>query len=80
MKCVRVVRLVLKCRESVSDNPRRGRLTTSVSDENIEKMRKLIANDRQLTLRMIADELQINRESMGQKTLGMRKACYPHTY
>ncbi|GFU19707.1 hypothetical protein TNCV_3960581 [Trichonephila clavipes] len=42
------------------------RLETSVSDENIEKKRKLITEHRQLIVSMIADELQINRESVGQ--------------
>jgi len=65
-------------RESVSDNPRSGRPATSVSDENIVKVRKLITNDRRLTVRMIADELQINRESVRQivtQKLGMKKTC-----
>ncbi|CAL1274183.1 unnamed protein product [Larinioides sclopetarius] len=51
---------------------------TSVSDENSEKMRKLITKDRRLTVRMIADELQINLESVQQivsQNLGMRKTC-----
>ncbi|GFY15661.1 hypothetical protein TNCV_1283091 [Trichonephila clavipes] len=43
-----------------SDNPRGGRLATSVSDENIEKIRQLITKDRQLTVRMIVGELQID--------------------
>ncbi|GFV76888.1 uncharacterized protein TNCV_689581 [Trichonephila clavipes] len=46
-----------KDRESVSDNPRSEKLVISVSDENIEKVRILITKDRQLTVRMIVDEL-----------------------
>ncbi|GFV06243.1 hypothetical protein TNCV_4589021 [Trichonephila clavipes] len=53
-------------RESVSDNRRSGRLAISVSDENIEKVRKLIPKDCQLTVRMIADEVQINCESFAR--------------
>ncbi|GFW24469.1 hypothetical protein TNCV_607101 [Trichonephila clavipes] len=64
MKCVYVLLPFSKSIESVSDNPRSGRLATSVNDENIEKIRKLITEDRQLTVRMIADELLINRESV----------------
>ncbi|GFV58571.1 hypothetical protein TNCV_2897481 [Trichonephila clavipes] len=74
-----LVRRFSKSRESVSDNPRSGRLVTSVRDENIEKVRKLITKGRQLTVHVIADELQINRESMRQilsQNLGMRKMCY----
>ncbi|GFV66380.1 protein GVQW3 [Trichonephila clavipes] len=40
-------------RESVSDNLRSERPVTSVRDENIEKVSKLITKDRRLTVRMI---------------------------
>ncbi|GFS79450.1 protein GVQW3 [Trichonephila clavipes] len=48
-------------RKSVSDKSEKP--TTSISDENIKKVRKLITKDHQLTVRMIA-KLQINRESV----------------
>ncbi|GFU81714.1 uncharacterized protein TNCV_3086261 [Trichonephila clavipes] len=51
----------------------------SVSDEKITKMRKLISKDRQVTVRMIDEELQINSESMRRiiiQNLGMRKTYY----
>ncbi|GFV02540.1 uncharacterized protein TNCV_5017081 [Trichonephila clavipes] len=79
MRYVRVVHPLSKSKKSVSDNSRNGRLVISVSDENIEKMRKLITKDCQLTVRMIVDELQINHESVQQivnLNLGMRKMCY----
>ncbi|GFU40675.1 hypothetical protein TNCV_3230531 [Trichonephila clavipes] len=41
-----------KGRERVSDNPCSGKSVTSVSDENIEKMMKLITKDRPLTVRV----------------------------
>ncbi|GFV71354.1 hypothetical protein TNCV_3133451 [Trichonephila clavipes] len=50
-------------RESISDNSRSGRLAISVCDENVEKVRyseifsEYITKDRQLTVRMIVDEL-----------------------
>ncbi|GFW73068.1 uncharacterized protein TNCV_831871 [Trichonephila clavipes] len=81
MKCVPVAHQFSKGRESVFDSPRSERLATSVSDENIEKVRKLITKDHQLTEHMIAYELQINRESMRQivtQNLGIRKTCYLH--
>ncbi|GFS82193.1 hypothetical protein TNCV_250381 [Trichonephila clavipes] len=53
-------------RESASDKTRSGRPVTSFSDENTEKVRKLITKDRRLIVCMIADELQINLESMRQ--------------
>ncbi|GFW77845.1 hypothetical protein TNCV_3404181 [Trichonephila clavipes] len=40
--------------ESVFDETRNGRPATSVRDENIEKVSKLITKDHRLTLRMIA--------------------------
>ncbi|GFW57763.1 hypothetical protein TNCV_2926821 [Trichonephila clavipes] len=64
--CVRVVCPFSRSRESVSYNPHSGRLATSVSDENIEKERKLVPKDRQLAVCIIADELQINREPVRQ--------------
>ncbi|GFV80927.1 acetoacetyl-CoA synthetase [Trichonephila clavipes] len=56
--CVGVARTFLK---SVLENPRSKRLVTTVGDENIEEVRKLINKVPQLTVGMIADELQINR-------------------
>ncbi|GFT82576.1 hypothetical protein TNCV_1633781 [Trichonephila clavipes] len=47
-------------REGVSDKHRRRRLVASVSDENIEKVRKLTTKDRRLTVSMITDKSQIN--------------------
>ncbi|GFW46002.1 HTH_48 domain-containing protein [Trichonephila clavipes] len=51
-------------RESVSENPSSGRLAIPVSDENIEKVRRLITTGRLLTVRMIADELDSVRKSL----------------
>ncbi|GFY11050.1 HTH_48 domain-containing protein [Trichonephila clavipes] len=51
-------------RESVSDKACSRRPATSISDENIEKVRKLIKKDHRLTLLMIPDELQINYKSL----------------
>ncbi|GFV71984.1 HTH_48 domain-containing protein [Trichonephila clavipes] len=73
-----------KGRESVSHNTHRGEPATSVSDENIEKVRKLITKDFRLTVCMIAAELPINRESVRHivtQNFRMRKTCYclvPH--
>ncbi|GFV70612.1 hypothetical protein TNCV_3841931 [Trichonephila clavipes] len=59
-------------------NPRSGRLVTYVSNESIEKVRKLIPKDPQSTVHMIADELQINPESIPQnitQNLRIIKTC-----
>ncbi|GFW62967.1 protein GVQW3 [Trichonephila clavipes] len=53
-------------RESVSHKTCSGRPASSINDENIENVRKLITKNRQLTVSMIAAELQINRESVPQ--------------
>ncbi|GFW47888.1 protein GVQW3 [Trichonephila clavipes] len=50
--------------ESVSDKTRSGGTASFVSDENIKKVRKAIMKDRRSTVSMIADELQINCESV----------------
>ncbi|GFT86312.1 hypothetical protein TNCV_3258391 [Trichonephila clavipes] len=64
MKCVYELLTVFEKQKSVSDNHRSGRQSISVSDENIEKVRKLILQDCQLTVRMVADERQVNHESV----------------
>ncbi|GFY11242.1 protein GVQW3 [Trichonephila clavipes] len=64
-------------RKSVSDNTRSRRLVTSMSDENIEKVRKSITKNCQLTVSMIAEEPQINCKSVRQivtQNLGMNEA------
>ncbi|GFV49879.1 uncharacterized protein TNCV_1391611 [Trichonephila clavipes] len=64
---------------ALPDNPCSGGLANSVSDKKIEKVRKLITEARQLTMGIIADELQINSESVRQiatQILGMSKMRY----
>ena len=41
-------------RESIKDEPRSGRPSTSKTDNNVEKVRALVRSDRRLTARMIA--------------------------
>jgi hypothetical protein len=51
------------------------RLTTSKSDENIKKVRTLVWNYWHLAIRMIAEELNINRETVQfnlMENLGMK--------
>lgn len=65
-------------RTSVEDAPRAGRPTTARTPENIEKAKHLLANDRRLTKRMIAEELGIGVESarlIVTVDLGKRKLC-----
>ncbi|GBM11175.1 Putative uncharacterized protein FLJ37770 [Araneus ventricosus] len=51
-------------KEDVKDEPRSGRPPTSTTPDNIEQVRRMLADDRRLYLRMIAEELKINLESV----------------
>ena len=47
-------------RESIKDEPRPGRSSTSKTDNNVEKVWALVRSDRRLTVRMIASKLNLN--------------------
>jgi len=53
-------------RESIKDEPRSGRLSTSKTDNNVEIVRALVRSDRRLTVRMIASELNLNHTTVHQ--------------
>ena len=62
----------------MEDEPRAGRTSTSITDENVERVRSLVRSDRRLTLRMISSELNLNRFTFHQiltQDLHMRKLC-----
>ena len=64
--------------EEVEDSPRSGRPSTSRSEENIERVKRAVRSDRRLTVRIIAQELDINRDCVWRiltEELGMRKIC-----
>ena len=46
-------------RESVEDDEHSGRPSTSKTDENINKVRKMLINNRKLTIRELAEDLNI---------------------
>jgi hypothetical protein len=48
-------------RKDVKDGERTGCPKTDRTDENVEKVRKLIRSDRQLSVRMMAEELNLDR-------------------
>jgi len=48
-------------REQVEDEPHAGRLSTSKTNNNVERVRSLVRSDRRLTLRMMSSELNLNR-------------------
>jgi hypothetical protein len=53
-----------KGREDVKDDERTGRPKTHRTDENVEKVRKLVRSDRRLSVRMLAEELNLVRETV----------------
>lgn len=49
-------------RESVKDDPRVGRPSTATSDDNIARVNDIIMNDRRLTVRYIAKQVDMSHE------------------
>ena len=65
-------------RQEAEDDPKSGRPSTAMTDENIIRVKQLVQSDRRLTVQKIADELGLNRESVQTillHDLGMRKMC-----
>jgi hypothetical protein len=63
-------------REDVQDDPRSGQPKTQRTDANVDRVRTLVLSDRRLGVRVIAEELNINRETVQhtvKKDLGMIK-------
>lgn len=55
-----------------------GRPPTTIIDENIEAVEQVVIHDRQISIRRVADELNITKSSVHQITnehLGMKKVC-----
>ncbi|GBL96084.1 hypothetical protein AVEN_104323-2-1, partial [Araneus ventricosus] len=50
-------------KEDVEDEPRSGLPPTSTTPDNIEQVRLMRADDRRLSLRLIAEELKISLDS-----------------
>ena len=65
-------------RKDVEDDPKSGRPCTSTTDTNIKKVWQLVRSDRRLTIRVIANEVGMDKETVRTilvDTLGMRKEC-----
>ena len=63
-------------REDVQEEPRRGQPKTQRADANVDRVRTFVRSDRRLDVRVIAEELNMNRETVRQivkEDLGMRK-------
>jgi len=59
-------RLFKEGREDVQDDPRSGQPKTQRTDENVDRVRTLVRSDRRLGVRVIAEELNMNRETVRQ--------------
>ena len=65
-------------RESVADEERSGRPATSRTEENIAKICQIARENRRLTVRSIAEQVNIDRETVRKiltEGLDMRKVC-----
>jgi Mn-dependent DtxR family transcriptional regulator len=61
----------------VEDDERTGRPVTMKTDENVDKVRTLVRNDSHLSIRMIAEELNVDKETVRQiltESLKMKKS------
>jgi transposase len=64
--------------KDLQDDPRSGRPSTPRSADTIPNVRAMVTRDRRLTLRMMSDELNINKETVRQilhEDLRKRKIC-----
>ena len=52
--------------EDAEDKPRSGRTSSSTTDENVEAVRQAVLGDRRLTVRMIAEQVGIDRQTVWQ--------------
>jgi transposase len=72
-------------REDLQDDPRRGHPSTSRNADTIAHIFEMVTGDRRLTLRMMSDELNINKDTIRQilhEDLRKRKICamfVPHS-
>ena len=65
-------------REECEDDQRSGRLVTSRTDSNIDRVKQLVHADRRLTVKMICEELSIGRDAVWKiltENLKMPKLC-----
>ena len=49
-----------KDREDVNDKERAGRPSTSTTDENIDEVKKIVLVNRRITVREVAEEVNIS--------------------
>ena len=72
-------------REDIEDDPRSGRPTECRNDNNVEMISQLLRQNRHLSLRMLADEVNIGKDTVRKivvEDLRKRKICWrvvPHS-
>jgi len=67
-----------ECRESVTDEERSGRPAANRTEENIAKIRQIVRENRRLTVRSIAEQVNVNRVTVRKiltEDIDMRKVC-----
>ena len=65
-------------REDVEDDERPGRPSRSTTDENMEKVKEMVMNDRRITIREVADDVGISIGSCHEifsSALGMKRVA-----
>jgi Mn-dependent DtxR family transcriptional regulator len=67
-------------KRNVTDEERSGRSATSRTEENIADIRQIVLENRRLTVRSIAEQVNIDRETVKKilrvtEDLDMRKVC-----
>jgi len=65
-------------RENIKDDPRSGRPISSTNDQDVEVVWAVIAKDRRLSVRMIAEETGLDKNTVNRiltDHLHMRKIC-----
>jgi len=65
-------------RESVTDEERSRRPAASIAEENVAIIRQIVCENRRLTIRSIAEQVNIDRETVRKiltADLDMRKVC-----
>ncbi|XP_033609316.1 protein GVQW3-like [Cryptotermes secundus] len=69
---------LLEGSEEVGDEARAGRPSTSTTDENVTRVRELLNSDRRLSIRLMAQTLNIPKSTVHEivtNNLQMRKVC-----
>ena len=76
--CISLAQNVSEGKTVIEDEQRSERTSTTRRGDNTARVRELVRSDRRLTVKIIANELNMNREAVRlilTEELGMRKNC-----